>query len=152
MQANDIDASKVKIENVGFPVREPMLQSGQVDAITGFSFSSFINLKSMNVPVDDIVVMLMADYGVNLYGNTIIVNPKFAAEKPDAVKGFLRAFVKGLKDTVKDPVHRGRLGDQAQRRRQEAGRARTPAHGAQGQHRHAGGEGERLRRRSTTTG
>ena len=44
-QANGIDASKVKIENVGFPVREPMLQSGQVDAITGFSFSSFINLK-----------------------------------------------------------------------------------------------------------
>jgi NitT/TauT family transport system substrate-binding protein len=103
VQANGIDASKVKIENVGFPVREPMLQSGQVDAITGFSFSSFINLKSMNVPVDDIVVMLMADYGVNLYGNTIIVNPKFAAEKPEAVKGFLRAFVKGLKDTIKDP-------------------------------------------------
>ena len=57
----------------------------------------------MGVPVDDIVVLLMADYGVNLYGNTIIVNPKFAADKPDAVKGFLRAFLKGLKDTVKDP-------------------------------------------------
>ena len=99
-QANGIDASKVTIENVGFPVREPMLQNGQVDAITGFSFSSFINLKSMGVPTDDIVVMLMADHGVNLYGNTIIVNPKFAAEKPEAVKGFLRAFVKGLKDTV----------------------------------------------------
>ena len=96
VQANGIDASKVKIENVGFPVREPMLQSGQVDAITGFSFSSFINLKIEGVPVDDIVVMLMADYGVNLYGNAIIVNPKFAAEKPEAVKGFLRAFVKGL--------------------------------------------------------
>jgi NitT/TauT family transport system substrate-binding protein len=103
VQANGIDASKVKIENVGFPVREPMLQNGQVDAITGFSFSSFINLKSMGVPVEDIVVMLMADYGVNLYGNTIMVNPKFAAEKPEAVKGFLRAFLKGLKDTVKDP-------------------------------------------------
>src|SRR5262245_53244100 len=103
VQANQIEASKVTIENVGFPVREPMLQNGQVDAITGFSFSSFINLKSMGVPVEDIVVMLMADYGVNLYGNTIIVNPKFAADHPDAVKGFLRAFVKGLKDTVKDP-------------------------------------------------
>jgi NitT/TauT family transport system substrate-binding protein len=103
VQANGIDASKVKIEAVGFPVREPMLQNGQVDAITGFSFSSFINLKSMGVPTDDIVVMLMADHGVNLYGNAIIVNPKFAAEKPEAVKGFLRAFVKGLKDTIKDP-------------------------------------------------
>jgi NitT/TauT family transport system substrate-binding protein len=104
VQANKIDASKVKIENVGFPVREPMLQNGQVDAITGFSFSSFINLKSMGVPVDDIVVMLMADHGVNLYGNTIIVNPQFAAEKPEAVTGFLRAFVKGLKETVRNPA------------------------------------------------
>ena len=102
-QANGIDPSKVKVEAVGFPVREPMLQNGQVDAITGFSFSSFINLKSMGVPVDDIVVMLMADHGVNLYGNTIIVNPKFAAEKPEAVKGFLRAFTKGLKDTIANP-------------------------------------------------
>jgi len=33
-----------------------------------------------------------------------MVNPKFAAEKPDAVKGFLRAFVKGLQDTVKNPA------------------------------------------------
>ena len=103
VEANKIDASKVTIENVGFPVREPMLAAGQVDAITGFSFSSFINLKEKGVPVDDIVVLLMADYGVNLYGNAIIVNPKFAAEKPEAVKAFLRAFVKGLKDTVKSP-------------------------------------------------
>jgi NitT/TauT family transport system substrate-binding protein len=102
-QANGIDPTKVKVEAVGFPVREPMLQNGQVDAITGFSFSSFINLKTMGVPVDDIVVMLMADHGVNLYGNTIIVNPKFAAEKPEAVKGFLRALTKGIKDTVANP-------------------------------------------------
>jgi NitT/TauT family transport system substrate-binding protein len=101
-QANAIDTSKVTIENVGFPVREPMLAAGQVDAITGFSFSSYINLKDRGVPIDDIVVLLMADYGVNLYGNSIIVSPKFAAEHPGAVKGFLRAFLKGLKDTVKD--------------------------------------------------
>jgi NitT/TauT family transport system substrate-binding protein len=102
-QANGIDISKVAIENVGFPVREPMLAAGQVDAITGFSFSSFIDLKDKGVPVDDIVVLLMADYGVKLYGNAIVVNPKFAAEHPDAVKSFLRAFVKGLKETVKQP-------------------------------------------------
>src|SRR5580700_4326746 len=103
-QANGIDTSKVTIENVGFPVREPMLAAGQVDAITGFSFSSYINLKDRGVPVDDIVVLLMADYGVNLYGNAVMVSPKFAAEHPQAVKGFLRAFLKGLKDTVRDPA------------------------------------------------
>jgi NitT/TauT family transport system substrate-binding protein len=103
-QANGVDVSKVTIENVGFPVREPMLAAGQVDAITGFSFSSYINLKVRGVPTDDIVVMLMADYGVNLYGNAVMVNPKFAAEKPEAVKGFLKALLKGMKDTVKDPA------------------------------------------------
>jgi NitT/TauT family transport system substrate-binding protein len=103
VEANGIDASRVTIENIGFPVREPMLQKGEVAAICGFSFSSFINLKSMGVPADDIVVMLMADYGVNLYGNAVFVNPKFAADKPEAVKGFLRALVKGLKETVSAP-------------------------------------------------
>jgi NitT/TauT family transport system substrate-binding protein len=103
-QANGIDASKVTIENLGFPVREPMLAAGQVDAITGYSFSSFVNLKDKGVPVSDMTVLLMADYGVNLYGNAIMVNLKFAADHPDAVKGFLRAFLKGLKESMKSPA------------------------------------------------
>jgi len=103
-QANSIDVSKVAIENVGFQEREPMLAAGQVDAITGYSFSSYIDLKDKGVPVDDVVVLLMSDYGVLLYGNAILVNTKFAAEHPDAVQGFLRAFLKGLKDTVKQPA------------------------------------------------
>ena len=104
VQANDIDASKVTIVSVGFPVREPMLASGEVDAITGFSFSSYINLKDRGVQASDITVLLMADYGVNLYGNAVIVNPKFAAEKPEAVKAFLRGLLKGLHETVKHPA------------------------------------------------
>ena len=104
VKANNIDASKVSIERIGAPVSDPMLAAGQVDAITGLAFSSYIDLKDKGVPVDDVTVLLMADYGVNLYGNAIMVNPKFAAEHPDAVKGFLRAFVKGLKETVKQPA------------------------------------------------
>jgi len=101
---NDIDRSKVTVENVGFPVREPMLAAAQVDAITGFSFVSYVDLKDRGVPADDVSVMLMADYGVTLYGNAIIVNPEFAAQHPGAVSAFLRAFVRGLKETVRDPV------------------------------------------------
>jgi NitT/TauT family transport system substrate-binding protein len=103
VQANKIDASKVKIENIGFPVREPMLAQGKVDAITGFWFSSFINLKANGVPHDDIVVLLMSEHGLSLYGNAIMVNPDFAKSNPNAVRAFLRAFVKGVQDTVRDP-------------------------------------------------
>ena len=102
-KVNGFDASKVKIENVGFPVREPMLAQGKVDAITGFSFSSYFNLKSNNVKDEDINVMLMSDFGLVLYGNAIMVNPEFAKANPKVVAGFVRATIKGFIDTVKDP-------------------------------------------------
>ena len=104
VHANDIDADAVTIENVGFPVREPMLAQGQVDAITGFSFSSFINLKAAGVPEDDISVMLMSDWGLDLYGNAVIVNPEFAEANPEAVTGFIRATIRGLRDAIADPA------------------------------------------------
>ena len=97
VKANNINASKVKIENVGFPVREPMLASGKVQAITGFSFSSYINLASKGVSEDDISLMLMADYGLKLYGNAVIVNTDFAKAKPNIVKTFLSTTIKGMK-------------------------------------------------------
>ena len=101
---NDIDASKVTVETVGIPVRAPMLAAGQLDAALGYSYRVYIDLKDRGVPVDDIVLMPMADYGLKLYGSAIIVNSKVAAEKPDAIKGFLNAFVHGLRDTIRSPA------------------------------------------------
>lgn len=103
VDANKIDASKVQIENVGFPVREPMLAQGKVDAITGFWFSSYMNLKANGVKDEDIVVMLMRDFGVDLYGNVLIANPDFAKSNPEAVAGFVRATIKGVMETIKSP-------------------------------------------------
>ena len=100
---NGIDPAKVTIVNVGIPVREPMLASGEVDAITGLSFSSAPDLKQRGVPPDDINVLLMADYGVELYGSAVLVNSKFAAEKPEAVTAVLRGLVDGLNETVRSP-------------------------------------------------
>src|SRR5215831_16363746 len=101
---NGIDVSKVTIENIGVPVRAPMLAAGQIDAALGYSFRVYVDLKDRGVPVDDIVLMPMANYGLKAYGSAILVNTKFAAEKPEAVKGFLRAFLMGLKDTVQNPA------------------------------------------------
>ena len=101
---NGIDTAKVMIENVGLPVLEPMLADGQVDAITGRSFTTYVALKDRGVPADDLLMLLMADYGVKLYGDAIVVAPNFAQEKPDAVRAFLRAYVKALKDTMGDPA------------------------------------------------
>ncbi len=101
---NGIDMATVTVEPVGFPVREPMLAEGKVAAVTGFSFSSTLNLKRLGVPADDISTILMADHGVALYGNAVIVNTDFAKANPEAVTGFIRAVAKGWKDTVADPA------------------------------------------------
>src|SRR5262245_44481100 len=54
VQTTGIDSRKVTILDVGFAAREPILADGQVDAITGYSFSSYFTLKDRGVPVDDI--------------------------------------------------------------------------------------------------
>ncbi len=102
--ANELDVSKITVEPVGFPTREPMLAEGKVDAIAGFSFSAFLNLVRLGVPEDDIKVILMADHGLSLYGNAIIVNTDFAQANPEKVTGFIRAIAKGWKDVIADPA------------------------------------------------
>jgi NitT/TauT family transport system substrate-binding protein len=48
-------------------------------------------------------VLRYADYGCEAYGFALIVNPAFAAAKPEAVKGFVRATIAGTHLAVKDP-------------------------------------------------
>ena len=100
---NDIDMSTITVEPVGFPVREPMLAEGEVASITGFSFTSTLNAMRLGVPEDDLSVLLMADYGVDLYGNAIIVNTDYAAENPEIVTSFLSAIAQGWKGAIASP-------------------------------------------------
>ena len=85
------------------PLRETMLVRGDVDAITGFSFTSLLNLEARGAKAEDIVVLPYAQYGVKLYGNVIIASPKFLKENPEAAKAFLKAFAKGAKEVLANP-------------------------------------------------
>ncbi len=85
------------------PLRETMLVRGDVDAITGFSFTSLLNLEARGVPAADVVVFPYAQHGVRLYGNAIIVSEPFLRAQPEAVRGFLRAFTRGVREVIADP-------------------------------------------------
>src|SRR4051812_27145188 len=67
-------------------LRETMLARGDIDAITGFSFTSLLNLEARGVRTDDIVVLPYPTYGVKLYGNAVIVSETFLQKNPEAVK------------------------------------------------------------------
>ena len=84
-------------------LRETMLVRGDIDAITGFSFTSLLNIEARGVKAEEVVVMPYPSFGVKLYGNAIIVSEQFLAKNPEAVKAFLRAFTKGTKDVIADP-------------------------------------------------
>ena len=86
------------------PLRETMLARGDVDAITGFTFTSLLNLEARGVKAEDVAILPYADYGVKLYGNVIIATPKILRENPAAVKAFLSAFTKGAKDVMANPA------------------------------------------------
>jgi len=85
------------------PLRETMLARGDVDAITGFTFTSLLNLEARGVKAEDVVVLPYPDFGVKLYGNAIIVSPKLMKDNPAAVKAFLQAFTKGARDVIAKP-------------------------------------------------
>jgi NitT/TauT family transport system substrate-binding protein len=85
-------------------LRETMLAKGDLDAITGFTFTSLLNLEARGVKAEDVAIMQYPDYGVKLYGNAIIASPKFIKEHPAEVKAFLDAFTKAAKEVVANPV------------------------------------------------
>jgi len=86
------------------PLRETMLVRGDIDAITGFTFTSLLNLEARGVKADDVVVLPYPQFGVKLYGNAIIASPKLIKENPAAIKAFLSAFAKGAKMVIGNPA------------------------------------------------
>ena len=102
-KANQIDLSRVSWTSMDPPLRETMLARGDVDAITGFYFTSVLNLNARGVKDEDIVVLPFPNFGVKLYGNVIIASEDMVRNKPEVVKAFLRAFTKSARDVINDP-------------------------------------------------
>ena len=101
-KANNV--SGVQWTSMDPPLRETMLMRGDVDAITGFTFTSLLNLEARGAKAEDVVILPYPQYGVKLYGNAIIATPKILKENPAAVKAFLAAIAKGAKDVIADPA------------------------------------------------
>jgi len=99
---NGIDTSKIRVENVGFPVREALLAQGKVDAVTAF-ISNFVGVMVQGVPESEVEALMYRNFGVDLYGSAIIVNPDFLKSNPKAVAGFVRGLIKGFQDSARDP-------------------------------------------------
>jgi NitT/TauT family transport system substrate-binding protein len=101
---NGIDYASLDILQVAPNLQEQMLLQGQVDSIAVFSATSYMNLVSLRLDPDkDFRWFFYFDHGIDLYSNGVMVSPKLAREKPEAVKALLRAINRAIRETIDDP-------------------------------------------------
>lgn len=100
---NGLAVDDVEWQSVEPAIRETLLARGELDGITGFYFTSLLNLEARGVDPDNIVALKYPDFGVEFYGNTIIARNELLEKNPEAVRGFLKAFNKALQETIDDP-------------------------------------------------
>jgi len=93
LAANGIDGTKVTVVGMPGDAKMAALLSGQVDAFSG---DNFFYLPLIKARGKEAQALLFADHGVNVLGTGYIVNRKFMEEKPDVVRRFVAASLKGL--------------------------------------------------------
>ncbi len=91
---------EVKWENVDAAKREEMFAKGQLDGITGFYFTTMLNIERQGMSGSAYTVFPYHEFGLRVYGNAILVNPKFLADNPKAVANFVKAYHAALKSTL----------------------------------------------------
>lgn len=94
-----LPASASRIVAIEAASKVPALLSRQVDLITGFRFGDYLRAYTQS---KEAKITLYSEWGVNLLGNGYIVSTSTLAEKPQLVQGFLRATLRGWKDTIAD--------------------------------------------------
>lgn len=103
-ELNGIDESGIEVTNMQSSLQEQMLMSGQVDASTVFTVTSYANLIAQNAdPETDINWFLYSDYGIELYSNGLMVSRDLAENNPEAVAGLTRALNRALIEVAADP-------------------------------------------------
>lgn len=100
---NGIDPARVQWANVQPQVREPMLARGETDFAGAFVMTAVPALVDLGVPRDQISIMMLRDWGLDLYSNVVFTTPAFAKAHPDAVRGFVKATIQAWQTAAADP-------------------------------------------------
>jgi NitT/TauT family transport system substrate-binding protein len=102
-KVNGVDRSKISEVVIDGALFLPMLMSGQVDAVT----EQAINIGRFRKAAKDVgkeaLPMRYADYGLTSYGNALIASASTIQDKPDLVKRFTEATLKGIAYAIDHP-------------------------------------------------
>ncbi|PSN18764.1 Tat pathway signal protein [filamentous cyanobacterium CCP5] len=99
-----VDPDSVEWVTMEPKLRESFLLQGNVDAISGFIYSMMPSLVKGGKSQDDLDIFYYTDNGLDFYGNVILVKESFLEENPEVVRGFIKAYIRGMQDTLADPT------------------------------------------------
>lgn len=92
-----LDRSNIKEMEIGHGVKE--ILSKEIDVSTGYVINEPNLVKESGIDVD---IILMSDYGVNLYGDVIFTSEDLIETNPDLVNRFLRATLDGWQYAIEN--------------------------------------------------
>ncbi|MCP3469048.1 ABC transporter substrate-binding protein [Bradyrhizobium sp. CCGUVB1N3] len=107
MEMNGVDSKTLKVVNIDGAARVPMLAARKVSAIDTFIMSE----PSIRRALTDAkpVCLFAGDFGLEIYANSIGVNEAFLKQNPELVRKFVRASLRGWKDTFDNPEEAARI-------------------------------------------
>jgi NitT/TauT family transport system substrate-binding protein len=100
MTKYQIPPSAYRVISVEAASKVPALLARRVDVIPGFRFGDYLRAWAQN---KDTKITLFSDWGLNILGNGYFVTTTTLEQKPELVRAFLRATMRGWKDAIADP-------------------------------------------------
>jgi NitT/TauT family transport system substrate-binding protein len=100
LRMNDIDPKQITFIPVTGGAEPIAMVNGQADVCLGVFCNTSAKLKRLG---QDFNVMLFKDNGLHIYDYTIITHEDMVRKNPEVVRGFMRAYVKGLRYTLDHP-------------------------------------------------
>jgi NitT/TauT family transport system substrate-binding protein len=86
-----------------------LLASGRVDAIGQFVVGKPAVAAAAKRPVDEVVTLPYSTYMTDPYGNALVTTKQLIDTRPDLVRRFTDALMRGLVYTVANPEESGRI-------------------------------------------
>ena len=107
MKSKGLKADTVKYTNIDPAARIGMLAAKKIPAIETFAMSMPGVVKAAGG--QDAQIFLLANNGLSLYSNGILVRDDYLKKEPDKVKGFVKASLQGWKDTIANPAEAAQI-------------------------------------------
>jgi NitT/TauT family transport system substrate-binding protein len=107
MEMNGVDSKTLKVVNIDGAARVPMLAARKVQSIDTFLMSEPSIRRA--IPEAKPVCLFAGDFGLEIYANSIGVQEAFLKQNPDVVKKFVRASLRGWKDTFDNPEEAAKI-------------------------------------------